>query len=181
MTQKLTAGAGRKTLAFDEGIVGNGGPERFAPAETFLHGLTGGGHRHGVEPPALFRSQRFPVAQGIRDVVGRGFFHSPAEDAEFLAEGRFEATATLLAQATTPQPVQAPPPPPTPQQRVAMLKQWMQASQMQLRAYEWMETTVMLKSGEEKSRKVNQIYYSVDGKQLKIPVNTGEEKKSGDH
>lgn len=91
----------------------------------------------------------------------------------------FEAVATLLAQAPTPQPAQAPPPPPTPQQRVAMLKQWMQASQMQLRAYEWMETTVMLKSGEEKSRKVNQIYYSVGGKQLKIPVNTGEEKKSG--
>lgn len=60
--------------------------------------------------------------------------------------------------------------PPTPQQRVAMLKQWMQASQAQLRSYEWVETTVIAKGGEEKSRKMNTCYYGVDGKLQKVPA-----------
>ena len=59
---------------------------------------------------------------------------------------------------------------PTPQQRVAMLKQWLQASQAQVRAYEWIETTVVTKSGEEKSRSQNTCYYGVDGKLQKVPV-----------
>jgi hypothetical protein len=60
--------------------------------------------------------------------------------------------------------------PPTPQQRVAMLKQWLQASHAQLRSYEWVETTVITKGGEEKSRKQNTCYYGVDGKLQKVPV-----------
>jgi len=39
MTKQFAPSLGRYPFAFDEGIVGNGGPERFAPAETFLHGL----------------------------------------------------------------------------------------------------------------------------------------------
>ena len=67
-----------------------------------------------------------------------------------------------------PQPAQ---PPPTPQQRVAMLKQWLQASQAQLRSYEWVETTVSLGQGrEEKSRKQNTCYYGVDGTLQKVPA-----------
>lgn len=65
--------------------------------------------------------------------------------------------------------------PPTPQQRVAMLKQWMQASQAQLRSYEWVETTVIAKGGEEKSRKMNTCYYGVDGKLQKVPAAEPEE------
>jgi hypothetical protein len=69
-------------------------------------------------------------------------------------------------------------PPPTPQQRVAMLKQWMQASQAQLRAYEWLETTVISKDGEEKHRTEKRCYYGVDGTLQKVLVsdaNTGGE------
>src|SRR5262249_24013346 len=78
------------TLAFYERIVSNGGAQCLAPAETFLSGLTGGGHGHGVKPPTLFGGQRFPVVQGIGDVVWRGFLHGPAENAEFLAKGRVD-------------------------------------------------------------------------------------------
>jgi hypothetical protein len=66
-----------------------------------------------------------------------------------------------------PQPAQSPP---TPQQRVATLKQWLQASQAQLRTYEWVETTAVSVKGEEKSRKQNTCYYGVDGKLQKIPA-----------
>jgi hypothetical protein len=59
---------------------------------------------------------------------------------------------------------------PTPQQRVAMLKQWLQASQAQLRTYQWIETTLVSKDGEVKSKKVNQVYYGADGTLQKIPV-----------
>ena len=76
---------------------------------------------------------------------------------------------------------QAPPPAPTPQERVATLKQWLQASQTQLRAYEWIETTVIAKGGEEKSRKQNKCYYGADGALQKIAVASeqgGEKKKT---
>ena len=65
------------------------------------------------------------------------------------------------------------------EQRVAMLKQWLQASQAQLRTYEWVETTVITKGGEEKSRKQNTVYYGADGKLQKVPVAGGSEGKSG--
>lgn len=61
-------------------------------------------------------------------------------------------------------------PNPSPQQRAAMLQQWMKASQVQLRGYEWVETTVVAKGGEEKSRKENRCYYSADGKLQKVPI-----------
>jgi hypothetical protein len=72
----------------------------------------------------------------------------------------------LLAQAEP----QGQPGPPTPQQRVMMLKQWLQASQEQLRSYEWIETTVITEGGEERSRKQNTCYYGVDGGLQKVPV-----------
>ncbi|MEE9141719.1 MAG: hypothetical protein V3U59_03325 [Gammaproteobacteria bacterium] len=87
-----------------------------------------------------------------------------------------DARNVVLAQAT--QPVQTQPPAPTPQERVAMLKQELQASQAQLRAYEWIETTVISKGGEEKSRKRNTCYYSVDGTLQKVPVADGAEPES---
>ena len=51
-----------------------------------------------------------------------------------------------------------------------MLQQWMKASQVQLRSYEWVETTIVAKDGEEKSRKENRCYYGADGKQQKVPI-----------
>ena len=68
---------------------------------------------------------------------------------------------------------------PTPQQRAAMLQQWMKASQMQLRAYEWVETTVVAKDGQEKSRKQNRAYYGADGKVHKTPIDDGSASQSG--
>src|SRR5687767_10698531 len=59
---------------------------------------------------------------------------------------------------------------PSPQQRAAMLQQWMKASQAQLRTYEWVETTVVAKDGQEKSRKQNRCYYGADGKLQKTPI-----------
>lgn len=61
-------------------------------------------------------------------------------------------------------------PPPTPQQRIAMLQQWLKASQAQLRAYQWIETTAISMKGEEKSRKQNTCYYGVDGVLQKVAV-----------
>ena len=60
-----------------------------------------------------------------------------------------------------------------------MLKQWLQASQAQLRTYEWVETTVITKGGEEKSRKQNTVYYGADGKLQKVPLAGGTAEKSG--
>lgn len=85
---------------------------------------------------------------------------------------------TLLAQAApepapapAPTPAQGQPPaPPTPQQRVEMLKQWLQMSQAQIRAYEWIETTVITQGGEEKMRRQNQCYYGADGNLQKVQV-----------
>jgi Rieske Fe-S protein len=69
--------------------------------------------------------------------------------------------------------------PPTPQQRAAMLQQWLKASQVQLRAYEWVETTVIAKGGEEKSRKQNRVYYGADGKLQKIPIEDPNAQPAG--
>ena len=71
------------------------------------------------------------------------------------------------------------PPAPTPQQHVANLKAWLAASQAQLRAYEWLETTVVSKDGEEKVRKENRVYYGVDGKQYKMTLSDSSADQSG--
>ena len=94
---------------------------------------------------------------------------------------RIRLVCTVFGMALLVQGAQAQPPPqPTPQQRVAMLKEWMRASQAHLRAYEWIETTVVAKDGEEKSRNQNSCYYGVDGKIQKVPVaSSGSESDSG--
>gem|GEM_PF-3225074 len=65
MPQQFTACLGPKAFTLDEGIVSNCGAQCFAPANAFVHGLASGGYRHGLEPPALFWGQRFPVVQGV--------------------------------------------------------------------------------------------------------------------
>ena len=66
---------------------------------------------------------------------------------------------------------------PTPQQRAAMLKQWLQASEQQMRAYEWIETTVVSKDGEQKSSTQKRCYYGADGKVQKVVLNKTTEEK----
>jgi hypothetical protein len=58
----------------------------------------------------------------------------------------------------------------TPQQRVANLKAWLQASKEQMRAYQWIETTTVSIDGEQKSRLVQRCYYDVEGNLEKVPV-----------
>lgn len=77
------------------------------------------------------------------------------------------------------QPAAQPQAAPSPQQRVAMLKQWLQASHAQLRTYQWIETTVVSMDGEEKSRKQSNNYYGVDGQLQKVPLASAEQEKSG--
>jgi hypothetical protein len=67
-------------------------------------------------------------------------------------------------------PVAAQQNPPAPADRVAALKQSLQASQVSLRKYEWIETTIISLKGEEKSRKQQRCYYGADGKLVKVPV-----------
>ncbi len=74
---------------------------------------------------------------------------------------------------------QPPQAPPSPQQRVAMLKQWLAASQAQMRTYEWIETTVISKDGEEKHRTEKRCYYGVDGALQKVAVSDTSTGKSG--
>ncbi len=82
-----------------------------------------------------------------------------------LAAGALAASPTFAqAQPATP----APQAQPTPQQRAAAIKQQLQASQTKLRAYEWIETTVVSKDGEESARTQKRCYYGADGKLQKI-------------
>jgi hypothetical protein len=84
----------------------------------------------------------------------------------------------LLAQA--PQPAQGQPSP-TPQERAAMLRQWLQSSQQQLRAYKWVETTVVSVNGEQKSSSQKSCYYGVDGtlEKVELPGATQAELPGG--
>ena len=70
---------------------------------------------------------------------------------------------------------------PSPAERVAALKATMAASQVVLKQYEWIETTVVSLKGEEKSRQMNRCYYGADGGVQKVPLTTPppEEKKRG--
>ena len=97
------------------------------------------------------------------------------------AAAQFSPAGITLAQAApAPAPVQAQPPaPPTPQERIAMLKQWLQASQAQLRSYEWVETTVISQGGAEKSRQEKQCYYGADGRVQKMPLSQSSSEKGG--
>jgi hypothetical protein len=55
-------------------------------------------------------------------------------------------------------------------ERVAALKATVAASQIILKQYEWIETTVVSLKGDEKSRKQERCYYGADGQVQKIAV-----------
>jgi len=61
---------------------------------------------------------------------------------------------------------------PAAQERVVALKASLAASQVVLKQYEWVETTVVSLKGEEKSRQMNRCYHGADGKVQKIPLTT---------
>ncbi len=54
--------------------------------------------------------------------------------------------------------------------KVAALKQSLQAGLGALRKYEWVETTTLSHKGEQKSTKQSQCYYGADGSLQKIPI-----------
>jgi hypothetical protein len=65
---------------------------------------------------------------------------------------------------------QAPAPEETLQDRVAQLKAWLKASQDQLRAYQWIETTTITVNGEQKSQVEKRCYYGADGTLEKVTL-----------
>ena len=67
------------------------------------------------------------------------------------------------------------------QERVGDLKATLAASQVALRQYEWIETTLVSLKGEEKSRKQQRCYYGADGTLQKVVVDASPtpDKKRG--
>jgi len=61
-------------------------------------------------------------------------------------------------------------PQPSLQERVANLKATLAASQVALRQYEWIETTVVSLNGEQKSSKQQRCYYGADGALQKVLI-----------
>ena len=66
---------------------------------------------------------------------------------------------------------------PTAAERAVMLKATLAASQVVLRQYEWVETTVVSLKGDEKSRKQQRCYYGADGGVQKIEISKSPEPK----
>ena len=64
--------------------------------------------------------------------------------------------------------------------KVAAVKQSLQAGSAALRKYEWVETTTLSHKGEQKSTKQSQCYYGADGALQKIAIaaEQGEKKKA---
>lgn len=108
-----------------------------------------------------------------RDMSNTARFGHPCRPARITVFALLSATLLLANPASGQQPQ------PTPQQRAAMLQQWLKASQAQLRAYEWIETTVIAKDGQEKSRKQNRVYYGADGKLQKVPLADPDAQPAG--
>src|ERR1035441_2167440 len=69
-------------------------------------------------------------------------------------------------------------PQPTVAERAAMLKATLAASQVVLKQYEWIETTVVSLKGDEKSRKQERCYYGADGGVQKVEVSASPEPRS---
>jgi len=66
---------------------------------------------------------------------------------------------------------------PTPQERAAMLKQWLQASEQAMHHYQWVETTVVTHDGEVASHEEKNCYYDVTGTLVKVPVAESQSKQ----
>lgn len=64
---------------------------------------------------------------------------------------------------------------PSAAERAALVKANLAASQMVLRQYEWVESTVVSLKGEEKSRKQEKCYYGADGQLQKVELSESPE------
>ena len=112
--------------------------------------------------------------------IAYGALLNPLTSGPALAEGipSVPPAEEMLAQAQQAAP--APQAQPTPQQRAAAMKQQLQASQAKLRAYEWIETTVVTKDGEESARTQKRCYYGADGKlQKTVLEQTSSQPRGG--
>src|SRR5262245_66374732 len=63
------------------------------------------------------------------------------------------------------------------QTHIAALKESLTQSREQLKQYEWVETTVVLQNGEEKSTKQYRAHYGADGTVQKTLIEATPEKK----
>jgi hypothetical protein len=100
--------------------------------------------------------------------------------AAFAGLGRAQQPATTTPQQAEPQktePQQAAASPAA--QHMAALQASLKKDAAALRQYEWIETTVMLMKGEEKSRSSNRCYYGADGKLQKIAVGEATATEEG--
>ncbi len=112
----------------------------------------------GAMSQVLRRNASVLVVAALPPAIAGGALHA-------YAAARPAPVEYILAQAPAPQSSQ-----PTPQERVAMLRQWLQASGQQLRSYEWIETTAVSLGGVEKVRRQSQCYYGADGRLQKVQL-----------
>ncbi|MGH6630594.1 MAG: hypothetical protein ACREB3_12750, partial [Burkholderiales bacterium] len=98
----------------------------------------------------------------------------------FLAALAAAVLSTGLHAQGQPPPQGQQPAQPSLQERIANLKGWLQASQAQIRAYEWIESTVISQGGAEKSRIQKQCFYGPDGNLQKVQISqTASEAPKG--
>lgn len=65
-----------------------------------------------------------------------------------------------------------------PKAAIALIKQHLDASMKNLKAYQWIETTTIFKDGEAKSQTQNQCYYDVNNKLIRVPAGAAPDEKS---
>lgn len=64
------------------------------------------------------------------------------------------------------------------QATISMIKKNLTQSNINLKNYSWLETTIVFVDGEQKSSSMNQCYYSVDGKLTKVPAGNATAAKA---
>jgi len=123
----------------------------------------------------------------IKTAIAVGVLVMSSHAYNAIAQEASPAPATTPPAATTAPataPVTAAPAtaaPATPDERLAAVKQSLQASKAALKSYEWVETTTLSLKGEEKVRQQYRVYYGAEGTEQKVPLapDAKEDKKRG--
>ena len=68
---------------------------------------------------------------------------------------------------------------PDPAEKMQALRDSLAFSKEQIKTYEWIETIVVQKDGEQKARIQNRVYYGVDGKVQKVQLSRTTAQQSG--
>lgn len=68
---------------------------------------------------------------------------------------------------------------PDPAARMQALRDSLATSKEQIKAYEWIETIVVKKDGEQKVQIQNRVYYGADGKVQKVQLSSTKSQQSG--